>query len=79
MTNGTSLDKPLEPKWLFYILSFIIWPVGIILGILYMRKPDPDCKAFGKMCLILGIVAVVLLCLCWLILAVGCGGMSAIT
>lgn len=76
MTNG---DKPLEPKWLFYILSFIIAPVGIILGIIYMIKPDPDCKSFGKMCLILGIISIVLWCLCWLILIVGCGGMSAFT
>jgi hypothetical protein len=82
MTNGTSLDKPLEPKWLFYILSFIIWPVGIILGIIYMKKPDPDCKAFGKMCLILGLILGIIevfLCLCWVIGIVGCGGMSAIT
>jgi bacteriorhodopsin len=76
MTNG---DKPLEPKWLFYIISIIIGIVGIILGIIYMRKPDPDCKSFGKMCLILGIINCVLWCLCWLIFAVGCGGMSAFT
>jgi hypothetical protein len=72
MTNG---DKPLEPKWLFYILSFVIWPVGIILGIIYMRKPDPDCKSFGKLCLILGIIPIVLWCIC-IILWAGCGAVG---
>jgi hypothetical protein len=72
MTNG---DKPLEPKWLFYILSFVIWPVGIILGIIYMRKPDLECKSFGKMCLILGIIPIVLWCIC-IILWAGCGALG---
>ncbi len=72
MVNG---DKPLEPKWLFYILSFVIWPVGIILGIIYMRKPDAECKSFGKLCLILGIIPIVLWCLC-AILWTGCVGVG---
>lgn len=75
MTNGLSMEKPLEPKWLFYILSFVIWPVGIILGIIYMRKTDPDCKSFGKMCLILGIIPIVPWCIC-VILWAGCGALG---
>ncbi len=70
MTNG---NKPLEPKILWYILSFIIWPMGIILGIIYLKKPEPDVKAFGKNCLIAGIIMVVLLCLCIILSTVGVG------
>ncbi len=61
MTNG---NKPLEPKVLWYILSFLIWPLGIIVGIIYLKKPEPEVKAFGKNCLIAGIIMVVLQCLC---------------
>ncbi len=45
---------------LLYIVSFIIPLVGIILGIVYMVKPDQDSKKFGKMCLILGIISIIL-------------------
>jgi hypothetical protein len=49
MSNG---DKPLEPAWLWYILSFIIPILGIILGAIYMGKPEPENKRFGKNCII---------------------------
>lgn len=61
MTNG---DKPLEPKWLFYIISFLIPIAGIIIGAIYMSKPDPDCKQFGKNCLIAAIAYFVVICIC---------------
>ncbi len=64
MTNG---NKPLEPKVLWYILSFIIWPLGVVLGIIYMQKPEPEVKAFGKNCLIAAIIFVVLSILCCVI------------
>jgi len=64
MTNG---NKPLEPKVLWYILSFIIPLLGIILGIIYMQKPEPEVKAFGKNCLIAAIICIVLCILCWII------------
>ncbi|NIT34917.1 MAG: hypothetical protein GTN49_00205 [candidate division Zixibacteria bacterium] len=64
MTDG---DRPLEPKVLWYILSFIIFPLGIVLGIIYMQKPEPEVKAFGKNCLIAGIIMCILLCLCTVI------------
>lgn len=51
-------------KVLFYILSFIIPIVGIVLGIIWLNDQDPDKKQVGKYCLILGIVAVVLGCIC---------------
>ncbi len=74
MTNG---NKPLEPKVLWYILSFIIPLLGIILGIIYMQKPEPEVKAFGKNCLIAAIIAVVLCILCWVI-SILVGGMGSI-
>jgi len=74
MTNG---NKPLEPKVLWYILSFIIPLLGIILGIIYMQKPEPEVKAFGKNCLIAAIIAVVLCILCWVI-SILIGGMGSI-
>jgi len=76
MTNG---NKPLEPKVLWYILSFIIPLLGIILGIIYMQKPEPEVKAFGKNCLIAAIVATVLCILCWVIITVVGGGIGSIT
>ena len=52
--------KPPEPKALFYILSFMIGLVGIILGIMYLGKEGPENKKFGKICLILGILPIVI-------------------
>jgi hypothetical protein len=52
-------------KALLYILSFFIPVVGIILGIVWMNDQDIDKKAVGKTCLIIGIVAIVLSCICW--------------
>jgi len=78
MTNGEA-NKPLEPKWLWYVLSFIIPLLGIILGIIYLKKPEADVKAFGKTCLIVAIISIVLWCVCWIIWALVLGGMSALS
>lgn len=76
MTNG---NKPLEPKVLWYILSFIIPLLGIILGIIYMQKPEPEVKAFGKNCLIAAIIMIVLYCLCVVISMVAGVGLPLIS
>lgn len=62
--------KPPEPKVLFYILSFVIGLFGIIFGIIYMTKEGEENKKFGKMCLILGLLPMVLACICWLLVFV---------
>jgi hypothetical protein len=62
-TEGISLSK--GQRALLYILSFIIPVVGIILGIVWMNDHDLDKKAIGKTCLIVGIVSIVLSCICW--------------
>jgi hypothetical protein len=63
-------EVPPEPKWLYYVLSFFVSIVGIVLGIIYMKKDGEENKKFGKMCLILGIVPTALACLCWVIMMV---------
>lgn len=68
MANG---DKPPEPRWLFYILSFIVPLAGIIIGAIYMGKADAACKKFGKNCLIAAAAAVVACCLCYVLYFVG--------
>ncbi|WP_312468875.1 hypothetical protein [Neobacillus sp.] len=52
-------------KALVYIVSFFIPVVGIILGIVWMNDQDLEKKAIGKTCLIVGIVSIVLSCICW--------------
>jgi hypothetical protein len=55
-------DKPPGPEWLFYVFSFFIPVLGIVLGIIYMSKPERACKSFGQVCLALGIVNAILSC-----------------
>jgi uncharacterized membrane protein len=66
----TTQTKPPEPKVLFYILSFLIGLFGIIFGIIYMTKEGEENKKFGKLCLILGLLPMIIACICWLILFV---------
>jgi hypothetical protein len=68
MTNG---NKPPEPKWLFYAISFIIPLAGIIIGAIYLGKPEPECKKFGKNCIIAAVAMVVCCCLCYVLYFVG--------
>lgn len=54
----TEEKTALEPRWLWYAISFILPVVGIILGILYRRKETPESKDFGKKTIIAAIVGV---------------------
>ena len=64
----SSGEKPTpEPKVLFYILSFVVGLFGIIFGIIYMTKDNVESKKFGKICLLLGLLPMVLGCVCWVI------------
>lgn len=70
-------DKPPEPKWLFYILSaFFYGIVGIVLGIIYMKKASEESKKFGKICLTVGIVFMAIPCVCTLIWFIFYGGLT---
>ncbi len=52
-------------KIVFYILSFLIPLIGIIIGVIYYTKPDAESKNVGKMCIILALLAIVIGAVCW--------------
>jgi uncharacterized Tic20 family protein len=62
-------------KALFIILAILFPFVGIILGIIWLTKKTKEEKALGKITLIIGIVLIVLQCVCWFVL-VGLGVLS---
>ncbi len=47
-------------KVLLYLASIFVWIAGVIIGIVFMAKDDPEYKRVGKICLILGIVSILL-------------------
>ena len=50
-------------KWFLYILALLTpFPVGIIIAIIFMSRPDPESKSLGKTCLIISIISTVILC-----------------
>ena len=50
-------------KWFLYILSFFSpFPVGIIIAIVFLSRPDPESKSLGNACLIISIVSMVIVC-----------------
>lgn len=57
----------LEPRFLYYAISFLVPVAGIITGALYQVKPEAEQKRFGKVCLTLGAVSIGL----WVVL-IGC-------
>jgi uncharacterized Tic20 family protein len=68
VSNG---EKPPEPRWLFYVLSFIVPLAGIVIGVIYATKQDPECNKFGKTCIIFAVAALVACCLCYVLYFVG--------
>jgi len=76
MSNGEAGNKPLQPAWLWYILSFLIPLLGIIFGIIYIKKPEPEVKKFGKTCLTAALIAIGLWCVCWIIWIIAFGGLA---
>ncbi len=49
-------------KLFLYGLSLLIPFLGIVLGLIYISRPDPESKQLGQVCLILGIVSFVVTC-----------------
>lgn len=64
-------ERPPEPRWLFYVLSFFVPLAGIIIGVIYLTKDDAECKKFGKNCIIAAVSAIVACCLCYVLYFVG--------
>lgn len=63
-TPSQSNDGAPDSKWLFYILAFLFPLIGVIIGIIYMKKNSEDAKKFGKTTLTISIVVFLLQCLC---------------
>lgn len=57
-------EKPPEPQWLFYVLSFLVQVAGIVIGAIYMGKPGEECRRFGKNCIIAAVIPFLIYCLC---------------
>ena len=57
-------------KILLYIVSFLFTIVGIIVGVYYMTKDEPEYKEVGKICLVLGLVGLVIGIMCSLIIRI---------
>jgi hypothetical protein len=55
-------------KIVLYILSFFIFILGIIIGVIFYSKGDPESKHVGKMCIILAILGVVVGIVCWAVI-----------
>jgi hypothetical protein len=53
-------------RTLLLIVSFIIPIVGIILGVMYMTKPDEASQKFGRHALIAAVSAFVVFTLCFI-------------
>ena len=64
-------ERPPEPRWLFFLLSFIVPIAGIVIGVIYLTKDDAECKKFGKTCIIAAVAAIVACCLCYVLYFVG--------
>lgn len=56
-------------KIFLYLLSFLIPLAGFIIGAIYYTKPEPEFKEVGKMCIIIGLLAILLVVVCWAALA----------
>lgn len=66
-------------KFALYALSFFIpFPVGFILGLVFMFRNDPESKSLGTACLVISIVSIVLSCCVGGIFAVSSGLLSAL-
>jgi hypothetical protein len=58
----------LQPKWLWYVVSFALPVVGFILGILYRRRDHPESAGFARgttVAAVLGVAAWVALYVVW--------------
>ncbi|MGD8717995.1 MAG: hypothetical protein PVH29_04140 [Candidatus Zixiibacteriota bacterium] len=69
MANGNATPKP---ELLWYILSYFISTLGIIFAIVYMSKPEPEAKVFGRNCLIIALISLLMSAIgCVIIILVG--------
>lgn len=69
-------DRPPQPTVLFYLISLFVPLAGFIIAAIYLGKPEPECRDFGRNCLIIALIPVILAACCWCnIFGVGMMGM----
>jgi hypothetical protein len=56
---------------IFYVVSFFVPLVGVILFFMYRTKPHPSDRNVAKVSLILGVVSLLLSCMCTFMLMLG--------
>jgi hypothetical protein len=61
-------------KFFLYVLSFSMPLAGIIIGIIFMSRPDRESKSLGNACLIISIISMVL----WCCVGIGFGAFSGV-
>jgi len=49
-------------KFILYVISFFVPLIGIIIGVIFMSRPDPESKGVGRTCLVVSIISFVLYC-----------------
>ena len=62
-------------KFFLYAVSFFIPLVGLILGLVYISRPDYESKRLGQACLILGIVSFLISCCVGVLFSLGFFGL----
>lgn len=65
----TSAASSITPalKWGIVIGTVFFWPLGIIMGLIYRRDPDPEKKKVGSIWLWFGIAVAVVVFLFWVL------------
>jgi len=54
---------------LVYLLSFFIPILGFIIGAVFYVNREPDYKHVGKVCIIIALWPIILILVCWLLIA----------
>ena len=47
-------------KLVLYLISFLVPFVGIVIGIIFMSRGDPESKSVGRACMIISIAVIVI-------------------
>ena len=64
-------------KAFLYILSFLVAMAGVIIGIVFISRHDPESKSLGNACLIVGIISFVVWCCLSIVFGISSGFLAA--
>lgn len=64
--SSTAASQPVSAgmKVVLYVFSFLVPIVGIVVFFIYRSRPHPEEQAVAKIALILGLVSILLSCVC---------------